>query len=101
MSKEEEEEKRLRKLIEDALKLDVKGTSEYKDHQELTETLGPIMSEFLDSFVVIGYDFEGTPISFQQSPTEQQKDALDTLVLRYFYQRVGYNSTLGGDEKII
>ena len=58
------------------------------------------MSEFLDSFVVIGYDFEGTAMSFQSSPSEQQKDALDTLILRYFYQRTGYSTTEpGSDDK--
>jgi hypothetical protein len=102
MSKEDEEDDKLRNLIEEALKLEVKSTREYKDHQELTETLGPIMSEFLDSFVVIGYDFEGTPMSFQSSPSEQQKDALDTLILRYFYQRTGYSTTEpGGDDKAL
>lgn len=99
MSKEDDEDDKLRELIEEALKLDIKGNKENKDHRELTDTLGPVMHEFLDSFIVIGYDFEGTPISFQSSPTEQQKDALDTLIIRYFYQRTGYNLPQGGDEK--
>ena len=98
--KEDEEDDKLRSLIEEALKLDVKLKKDFKGHEELTETLGPIMSEFLDSFVVIGYDFEGTPMSFQSSPTEQQKDALDTLILRYLYQRTGYN-IVGGDGKTV
>lgn len=98
--KKDEEDDNLRNLIEEALKLNVKFKQDFKGHEELTETLGPIMSEFLDSFVVIGYDFEGTPMSFQCSPSEQQKDALDTLILRYLYQRTGFN-VIGGNNEII
>ena len=71
--KEDEEDEKLRSLIEEALKLDVKLKRDFKGHEELTETLGPIMSEFLDSFIVLGYDFDGQPLSFQVSTKTQQR----------------------------
>lgn len=97
MMSDEEKDESLRNLIEEALKVSIKHNREYKNHEELAESLGPIISEFLDSFIVLGYDFEGNPLSFQVSPNSQQKDALDTLVLKYFYQRTGYKDINGND----
>ena len=97
MSKEEDDNT-LRNLIEEALKLDVKHSNDHKDHKELADTLGSVMAEFLDSFIVVGYDFDGEPISFQGAANSQQKDALDTLFLKYFYQRTGYKFTDGKNE---
>ena len=94
---EENENDTLRDLIEEALKINIKNKNEFKDHKELADTLGPVMAEFLDSFIVVGYDFDGEPISFQGSKNSQQKDALDTLFLKYFYQRTGYK-VIDGNE---
>lgn len=96
MMSDNEKDDPLRELIEEALKIKVKDTKEFKDHRELADTLGPVISEFLDSFIVVGYDFDGTPISFQGAKNTQQKDALDTLFLRYFYQRTGFK-IIGGN----
>lgn len=98
MSEQEDTDESLRALIEEALKIDIKTKREYKDHRELADSLGPIISEFLDSFIVLGYDFDGQPLSFQVSAKTQQKDALDTLVLKYFYQRTGYKDAEGSNE---
>jgi hypothetical protein len=87
----------LRNLIEEALKVNIEDKKEYKDHQELADTLCAVMAEFLDSFIVVGYDFDGKPISFQGSTKPQQNDALDTLILKYFYQRTGYKVIDGKD----
>ena len=97
--KDEEEKNTLRDLIEEALKINIKNRNEFKDQKELADTLGPVMSEFLDSFIVVGYDFDGEPISFQGSKSSQQKDALDTLFLKYFYQRTGY-TIIDGNERM-
>lgn len=97
MSKDEEENDALRNLIEEALKINIESKKEYKDHQELADTLSAVMAEFLDSFIVVGYDFDGKPISFQGTSNTQQEDALDTLFLRYFYQRTGYKIIDGKD----
>jgi hypothetical protein len=97
MSKDKEEDDALRNLIEEALKVNIEDKKEYKDHLELADTLSAVMTEFLDSFIVVGYDFEGKPISFQGSTKPQQDDALDTLILKYFYQRTGYKVIDGKD----
>lgn len=102
MSKDEEKnnDDAIRNLIEEALKVNLEDKKEYKDHQELANTLTAVMAEFLDSFIVVGYDFEGKPISFQGSTKPQQDDALDTLILKYFYQRTGYKVIDGRDNNI-
>ena len=89
-NKEDNNEDVLRDLIEEALKINIKNTNEFNNHKELADTLGPVIAEFLDSFIVVGYDFDGEAISFQGSKNSQQKDALDTLFLKYFYKRTGY-----------
>ena len=101
MSDENKSDDTLRELIEEALKIKVDEKREFRDHEEIAETLGPVMSEFLDSFIVVGYDFDGDPISFQGSGSPQQKDALDTLFLRYFYQRTGYKLIDGNNDELL
>jgi len=97
MSEKKNNDDVIRELLEEALKVKIEQKKEFNNHEELTISLGPIMSEFLDSFIVIGYDFEGNPITFQGSKKPQQKDALDTLFLKYFQQRTGFKILDGND----
>jgi hypothetical protein len=97
MSKEKNNDDVIRELLEEALKVKIEQKKEFNNHEELATSLGPIISEFLDSFIVIGYDFEGNPITFQGSAKPQQKDALDTLFLKYFQQRTGCKLIDGND----
>lgn len=41
------------------------------------------LSEFLDSFAIIGYDFDGTPTVLSYAKTVQKREALDSLTSRY------------------
>ena len=97
MSKENNNDDVIRELLAEALKINIENKKEFNDHEELVTTLGPVISEFLDSFIVIGYDFEGAPITFQGAKKPQQRDALDTLFLKYFQQRTGCKLIDGND----
>lgn len=90
MSDEEEKDDPLRELLREALNLNVDKRKLNKNQTELVETVQAVVSEFLDSFIIVGYDFEGQPISIEGMTNPQQRDAMETLFLKYFCYRTGY-----------
>lgn len=44
--------------------------------------------EFMDTFVVIGYNYDGEPISCISAITQQEQDALFTLVNKFMMQHL-------------
>lgn len=82
----------LKNLIEAAMAAALSGSSkkEYADYNELVGVVKSIVAEYLDSFIVIGYDFDGKVVEFQSASNSQQKDALRTLLLKYLCFKTGY-----------
>ena len=56
----------------------------FQDEKELRGKLKSIVSEYLDSFYIFGYDIEGKTILVKGAHSDQQLDALDTLAIRLF-----------------
>lgn len=100
MSREEEEKDPLNELLKEALKINVKKRKQYKDQAALLESVRAVVSEFLDSFIIVGYDFDGKPVHVEGSNNSQQKDALETLFLKYFCYRTGYRIPGTSNEDI-
>lgn len=100
MMSDEEEDDPLRELLREALNLNINKKKLNKSQTELTETVQAVVSEFLDSFIIVGYDFEGKPISIEGMTNSQQRDAMETLFLKYFCYRTGYRMP-GLDENDI
>ena len=44
------------------------------------------LDEFLQTFVLLGYDLNGTPVTIVNTKTQQDADALSTAVTRFFMQ---------------
>lgn len=44
------------------------------------DTLESTIEEFLNSFIIIGYDLDGNPIDIVSAGTQQEADALSTLL---------------------
>ncbi len=86
MSEESEEypEDKLRELLNDALNLQPDDLKIFQDEKELRGKLKSIVSEYLDSFYIFGYDIEGKTILVKGAHSDQQLDALDTLAIRLF-----------------
>jgi hypothetical protein len=82
----------LKNLIEAALSDAISSSSkkEYADYNELVGVVKSIVAEYLDSFIVIGYDFDGKVVELQSASNSQQKDALRTLCLKYLCFKTGY-----------
>tara|TARA_R110000796_G_scaffold48563_2_gene116324 strand:- start:577 stop:864 length:288 start_codon:yes stop_codon:yes gene_type:complete len=72
----------VRELINAALNLKPECLQTYKNVKELREKLRSVVSEYLDSFYIFGYDIEGNTVLVKGGHSDQQMDALDTLAMR-------------------
>lgn len=55
-----------------------------KDIDALVNTI----QEFLNSFIVLGYNFEGEPVHFISAHNQQEADSLATLVNKFFINNI-------------
>lgn len=81
---EEPSDKSLEQLLYDALNLQSNDLKIFKSQKELRDTLKGIVSEYLDSFYIFGYDIDGKTVLVKGAKSDQQFDALDTLAIRLF-----------------
>ena len=61
-----------------------------RDLDELTS----IIEEFADSFILLGYNYDGEPLTLVSATTQQQADSLGTLVQKFVVNSSG--RPLGG-----
>ena len=54
--------------------------SKRKDIEALIHTV----QEFLNSFVILGYNFDGEPVHFISAHNQQEADSLATLINKFF-----------------
>jgi len=85
-----ESDDELKELIELALKQNIEVKKEFKSREALAKRLSSILSEYLDSYILLGYDFTGNHIDIKAAPTPQQVEALNSFLLRYFASEVQY-----------
>ncbi len=74
----------LQKLLKEALQ-------EYAEertikHLDNANAISGTLEEFLQTFVLLGYDLNGAPITIVNTKTQQDADALSTAVTRFFMQ---------------
>ena len=97
-----EDDDELKELIERALKQSLEVKKEFKSREALAKRLSSILSEYLDSYIILGYDFTGNHIDIKAAPTPQQSEALNSFLLRYFASEVrhikGSGSSPGENE---
>ena len=79
---EEDPDDELRELLHDALNLHSEELKAFKNSKELRGKLKSIVSEYLDSFYIFGYDINGKTILVKGAHSDQQLDALDALAIR-------------------
>lgn len=77
------EQKLLNSLIEDALSQQVSTNKARKVKEEAAQAVIAVLSEFLSSYIIIGYDFDGTPIRVVCAKTGRDSDALAQALQRY------------------
>tara|TARA_R100001510_G_C7612870_1_gene175870 strand:- start:367 stop:687 length:321 start_codon:yes stop_codon:yes gene_type:complete len=84
-----EEDEELRELVERALKDNIKERKSFKSRKELANRLGTILCEYLDSYILLGYDFSGKHLDIKAAKTPQQKEALNSFLMKYFATEIG------------
>lgn len=76
--------KDLEELLSEALKLQSDQLKSFKDQQELRKILKSVVSEYLDSFYIFGYDINGKAVLVKGARSDQQVDALDALSIKLY-----------------
>jgi len=74
------ESKQLKQLIHDQLLVYTQQRKlDKKTYTELTE----IVNEFLNCFIILGYNYTGEPVTLVSCKNQQHADSLGTLVQRF------------------
>jgi hypothetical protein len=58
-----------------------------KDTDEVMTLINNYLSEFLQAFVVFGYDMKGQPVCVHHATNQMDSDALNSLVNRVLFHR--------------
>ena len=82
------EDEELREMVERALKDNIKDRKTFKRRQDLATRLSHILCEYLDSYILLGYDFSGKHIDVREANTPQKHEALNSFLLKYFATEV-------------
>lgn len=77
-------EDELKSLIKDALKVNVETQKKKVGKRQLSSALSGTLNEFLNNFILIGYDMEGSPVILRSHKTEMENEALRSLFIKYF-----------------
>tara|TARA_R110002124_G_scaffold103480_1_gene252557 strand:+ start:4130 stop:4450 length:321 start_codon:yes stop_codon:yes gene_type:complete len=80
----DDDEEELKELIELALKQNLKEKKQFKRRVDLTRRLATILSEYLDSYIMLGFDFAGRHVEIKAADTPQKVEALNSFLLKYF-----------------
>tara|TARA_R110001583_G_scaffold139389_1_gene291572 strand:- start:868 stop:1194 length:327 start_codon:yes stop_codon:yes gene_type:complete len=83
-----EEDDELREMVERALKQNIKEKKVFKQRQDLAQRLSNILAEYLDSYILLGFDFHGKHVDIKAASTPQQIEALNSFLLKYFASEV-------------
>ena len=78
------EDDELRDIIERALKVNLREKKTFKKRQDLASQLSGIISEYLDSYILLGYDFDGRHIDLKSASSPMQAEALNSFLIKYF-----------------
>lgn len=82
------EDEKLKELIREALAMRIETTNKKKSRLNLSATLGGVVGEFLNSFIVFGYDLNGNPVTIKLAPTVQSDEALKSLLIKVFAKEI-------------
>ena len=52
-------------------------------------TLSTVVEEYLTSFIILGYTFEGDPVHCISAHNQQEADSLVTLINKFFQNHIG------------
>jgi len=78
-------DKETKEMIQSALVAYLKEKLEEKNNSRKNyDALISVVEEFLNSFIILGYNFDGQPLQYICAHNQQQADSLATLVNKFF-----------------
>ena len=66
-----------------------------QDQKRNVEQLSTMIEEYLSSFILLGYNYDGDPVTIVNASTQQQSDSLSTLIQKFI---VNSNPNAGGSS---
>jgi hypothetical protein len=91
------EDEKLKELIREALSMQIETQKHKRAQKNLDSALTGVISEFLSSYIIMGFDFNGNPHTLKVAPTTQHNEALMSLLMRVFSREI--RSRDGFDEE--
>jgi hypothetical protein len=78
----------INELLIDSIQNYVRGVKKKtKDSEEAVKIINNHVSEFLQAFMIFGYDMKGDPICIHHANTQIDSDALSSLMSRVIFNR--------------
>jgi hypothetical protein len=78
---------RVDNLVQAALASHLVEYAEKKKHnKETLNDVSNLIQEHLNSFIILGYNYDGDPISHISAQTQQEADSLCTLINKFLMQ---------------
>jgi hypothetical protein len=71
-------------LINELIEQRTQHVAALRNVQDVNTALVNTISEFLNCFMIIGFNDEGTPVAITKSNNYMEKDALQTLLQKFF-----------------
>lgn len=76
-------EEEIKELLREALQMQLSSVDRSKKIKSIESAISSTLGEFLDSYIIIGYDPKGDPFIMRHGSTQLQKNALQTLAMRF------------------
>jgi hypothetical protein len=92
-------DKETKEMIQSALVAYLKEKIEEKNNSRKNyDALISVVEEFLNSFIILGYNFDGQPLQYICAHNQQQADSLATLVNKFFQNAMQRDEDEGNDD---
>ena len=76
-------EEEIKELLREALQIQLSSTNKRKKINSIESAISSTLGEFLDSYIIIGYDTKGDPFIMKHALTQLQGNALQTLAIKF------------------
>lgn len=77
-------------IIKDALSNYLKNNNDKIYKEDCARAAAATLQEFMQAFVLMGYDFQGTPIKIIHAHNGQEADALSCAMQKFMMQSMRY-----------
>lgn len=89
LTRSKEEKNAVQELLSSALEKYAKEkNNRVKDGEDTVHAINSTLEEFLKTFLVIGYDFNGEIMIISNTKTQQDTDSLSTAVSRFVMHNI-------------